>query len=604
MRFAILQIEYEKVVHFMNYTELSDTVRLTFEQTKIAVFEETRHLFEHQPLLLKMWQQDAYMTTREEGEDRELAPLVSDSFRTLFTFIVNDLTDYKFSTKRLIRSTVENFADTIVQEVQPYIESVSAPDFDGPVHDRDYIYANSSTTFHLMRDMVTKKNGFEEKETGYMGTELVDNQGQLHGVAELRPMPLTHLPEADPLGVDLVATTLSSLDELTADIFDLVSYLWMTGKRDDEGFIEFHSDDALMLRHHDKGDGADKIKFKERERFNIMRRVAALTSVWVALNDGPERVKIVNVQDIESKLYNFQDFKRMFEVGSVRMAFDKRTNEARGIYALQIRPSSILQPYLDGTKSSLGVLDLKVFKYSYVTEREHKRLTRYLSRQWKIRTIKGTIHQPFKIATLLDEMDFPARLNGMQVRDRLEEVLDDLQRDEVIQSWSYSEPLDENKVGKKGWIQNYLSQLSITIMPPALVVQENRRRIILPNTPELLDFSVEDTFVNERTFSVRDETEPQMEQAAVMDTEQTELLLEEELESRSEQQAVAEQQPTVELTPEILRAKIDACNYSIRKAAEEMGMSHTTLSRYLNRKIKRQNKDNDQKMLLWLLARS
>lgn len=604
MRFAILQIEYEKVVHFMNYTELSDTVRLTFEQTKIAVFEETRHLFEHQPLLLKMWQQDAYMTTREEGEDRELAPLVSDSFRTLFTFIVNDLTDYKFSTKRLIRSTVENFADTIVQEVQPYIESVSAPDFDGPVHDRDYIYANSSTTFHLMRDMVTKKNGFEEKETGYMGTELVDNQGQLHGVAELRPMPLTHLPEADPLGVDLVATTLSSLDELTADIFDLVSYLWMTGKRDDEGFIEFHSDDALMLRHHDKGDGADKIKFKERERFNIMRRVAALTSVWVALNDGPERVKIVNVQDIESKLYNFQDFKRMFEVGSVRMAFDKRTNEARGIYALQIRPSSILQPYLDGTKSSLGVLDLKVFKYSYVTEREHKRLTRYLSRQWKIRTIKGTIHQPFKIATLLDEMDFPARLNGMQVRDRLEEVLDDLQRDEVIQSWSYSEPLDENKVGKKGWIQNYLSQLSITIMPPALVVQENRRRIILPNTPELLDFSVEDTFVNERTFSVRDETEPEMEQAAVMDTEQTELLLEEEMESRSEQQAVAEQQPTVELTPEILRAKIDACNYSIRKAAEEMGMSHTTLSRYLNRKIKRQNKDNDQKMLLWLLARS
>ncbi|OCS85540.1 helix-turn-helix domain-containing protein [Caryophanon latum] len=572
----------------MNYMELSDTVRLTFEQTKIAVFEETRYLFSDYPLLLKIWQQDAYMTTIEEGAEQQLAPLVSDSFRALFTFIVNDLSEYKFSTKRLIRSAVENFADTIVQEMQPYIDEVSLPDFDGPVYDREYIYANSSTTFHLMRDMVTKKTGFEEKETGFMGTELVDNQGQLHGVAELRPMPLTHVQEADPLGVDLVATTLSSLDELTADIFDLVSYLWMTGKRDEEGFIEFHSDDALLLRHHEKGDSIEKLKFKERERFNIMRRVAALTSVWVALNDGPERVKIVNAQDMESKLYNFQDFKRMFEVGSVRMAFDKRTNEARGIYALQIRPSSILQPYLDGTKSSLGVLDLKVFKYSYVTEREHKRLTRYLSRQWKIRTIKGSLHQPFKIATLLDEMDFPARLNGMQIRDRLEEVLDDLQRDEVIQQWDYVEPLDEKKVGKKGWFQNYFSQLAITIMPPTIVVQENRRRIILPNTEEIMDLSVDDTVFPDAEPPVVEEVVPVVEEQIELPLEETPPIT-----------------PSIsELTPELLREKIDALGYSIRKAAEEMGMSHTTLSRYLNRKIKRQNKDNDQKMLLWLIAHS
>src|SRR5690606_2516031 len=164
---------------------------------------------------------------------------------------------------------------------------------------------------------------------------------------------------------------------------------------------------------------------KERDRFNIMRRVAALTSVWVALNDGPDRLKIVNSRDINSKLYKFQDFKRMFEVGNVRIAFDKKTNKPKGIYALEIKPSSLLQPYLNGSKSSLGVLDLKVFKYSYFTQREHKRLTRYLSRQWKIRVVRGTLHQPFKIGTLLKEMNFPERLNGVQLRDKFEEVLDD-----------------------------------------------------------------------------------------------------------------------------------------------------------------------------------
>ena len=55
-----------------------------------------------------------------------------------------------------------------------------------------------------------------------------------------------------------------------------------------------------------------------------------------------------------------------------------------------------------------------------------------------------------------------------------------------------------------------------------------------------------------------------------------------------------------ELTPEIMLAKIEELGYSIRKAADEMGISHTTLSRYIAHKIKRQNKDNDQKMMLWL----
>ena len=55
-----------------------------------------------------------------------------------------------------------------------------------------------------------------------------------------------------------------------------------------------------------------------------------------------------------------------------------------------------------------------------------------------------------------------------------------------------------------------------------------------------------------------------------------------------------------ELTPEIMSAKIDELGYSIRKVADEIGISHTTLSRYIAHKIKRQNKDNDQKMLVWL----
>lgn len=567
----------------MDYQALSDTKILNYEQRKVAVFEEVKKLFTELPFLLDLWYQDAYLTPPTDKNQLAPGEEVSESFRSIYHLIIEELSDFKRSTKRIIRNTVENFEDTIKEHVSPFLVELVEQTADIPLAERDYIYANTSTPFHLMRNIVTNKTNFSEKETGFMGTELVDNQGTLHGFAELRPAPLFQT-EADPspnYGIDLLETTLSSLDELTADIFDLVSYQWMTGKRDAEGFIEFHSDDALLLRHYEKGEIPEKIKFKERDRFNIMRRVAALSSVWITLHDGPERVKIVNASEIDSKLYNFQDFKRMFDVGSVRIAFDKKTNKPKGIYAIQIKPSTLLQPYLDGTKSSLGVLDLKVFKYSYVSQREHKRLTRYLSRQWKIRSIKGTVNQPFKIATLLSEMNFPARLNGGQLRDRFEEVLDDLQRDEVIADWSYTEEIDESRVGKRGWIQNYWSQISVQITPPSVVLLENKKKISLPNAP------LAESAPAETKPSTNEPIEAEYTEVIVEKTEQTEFVFE-------------TPKKVQELTPEIMRAKIDELGYSIRKAAEEIGISHTTLSRYMARKIKRHNKDNDQKMMMWL----
>lgn len=560
----------------MNYHELSDTTLLDYELTKIAIYEEIKELFPHVPLLLELWYQDAYHTPPNEKMHHNPIEHTSESFHALYQLIVEELADFKRMTKRVIRQTIENFEDAIRQHMAPFTELLANQMEDVSLHERDYIYANTSTAFHLMRNIVTNKKGFSEKETGYLGTELVDPEGQLHGFAELRPAPLlqTETDNEQAYWIDLLETTLSSLDELTADIFDLVSYLWMTGKRDAEGFIEFHSDDALMLRHYEKGESLEKMQFKERERFNIMRRVAALTSVWVALNNGPERLKIVNATVLDSKLYNFQDFKRMFEVGSVRIAFDKKTNKPRGIYALQIKPSSLLQPYLDGTQSTMGLLDLKVFKYSYVTQREHKRLTRYLSRQWKIRMIKGSLHQPFKVGTLLEEISFPVRLNGVHLREKFEQVLDDLRRDEVIATWCYIEPIDEVLIGKKGWIQSYWHHLNVTITPPDVVVAGNKKNQALPNMP-----------VQATTYAITSTTETNSSTLhAPPPSDQTEMAFE---------------TADVGLTPETMRAKITALGYSLRKAADEIGVSHTTLSRYMNRKIKRQNKDNDQKMLAW-----
>ena len=49
-----------------------------------------------------------------------------------------------------------------------------------------------------------------------------------------------------------------------------------------------------------------------------------------------------------------------------------------------------------------------------------------------------------------------------------------------------------------------------------------------------------------------------------------------------------------------MQVMINRLNMSIRKAAEEIDIAHTTLSRYLRKENKRQNNKNDEKTLNWL----
>ena len=50
----------------MEYATISETILLSYEQTKIAVYEETKELFEDAPMLLELWHQDAYQTSDDE----------------------------------------------------------------------------------------------------------------------------------------------------------------------------------------------------------------------------------------------------------------------------------------------------------------------------------------------------------------------------------------------------------------------------------------------------------------------------------------------------------------------------------------------------------
>lgn len=567
----------------MKYNDIPDHMILNYELLKITIFEETKYLFEDRPYILESWKKEAYQTTDAERIKQSPSDKMMPSFRALFFLFTQTLYSEKHISKHLIRDAVKKYKDTIKMLLAGHLQS-EFPDEEikrsmneekiNEVLNQDFIYSSMDIDYHLMRDIVTKKKDFKETETGHLATEIIDNRGNVRGLAELRPHEshVTEFSSADQhMWLELIESTINSLDEMTADLFDLITYLWVVTPKTDEGYIEFHSNDALRLRDLKKRTANGReLDYREEDRFNIMKRVAALSSIWVSLGD--KKVKVINAEQMkDNELYKFKDFQRMFEIGKVRVAYDKKTGEAKGIYAVQVKPTSILTPYLVGPNRSIGLLDIKVFQYSHYTQREQKRLTRYLNLQWKIRVLKRTLQQPFKVSTLLKVMDFSARYNGVQIRDKFENILDELQKDGVIKNWGYTEEIREERVGKKGWFTNYWTKLSVIILPTEIVVKENQKN--------LLDYT--DQSVNKKIME-----RMHNDFISIKEPEQ------QELHFNIEQEVIP--------SPKIMKEIIDSLHISIRQAATEIGIAHTTLSRYLKGENKRQSRNTDEKMSIWL----
>ncbi|MCA1042005.1 hypothetical protein LCM00_21125 [Bacillus infantis] len=606
----------------MKYEDLPDHLTLNYEYLKMSIFEEVKYLFQDRPYILNEWRKEAYGLSEEEMIKQAPGKSMKASLRALYFLFTQTLYSEKRITKKMIREAVSRYQETIkilltehlIKEFPEYEikRSMNKEKIDEAL-ERDFIYGSMDIDYHLMRDIVTKKKEFKEVEPGYLTSEIIDNRGNVRGLAELRPFQ-SHLTgvakDQQAMWLEMIESTLSSLDEMTADLFDLITYLWMVSPKTNDGFIEFHSNDALRLRNVKKRTSKGReLDFREEDRFNIMKRVAALSSIWVSL--GEQKVKVINTAEIQdNELYKFKDFQKMFEIGKIRVAYDKKTGEAKGIYAVQVKPTSILTPYLVGPNQSIGILDLKVFQYSHFTQREQKRLARYLNFQWKIRTIKRSLQQPFKVSTLLKVMDISSRYNGVQIRDKFETILDELQKDEVIKNWAYSEEVNETKVGKKGWINQYWSKLSVTILPTDMVVEENQKNLGLYKSPQIDEriiqsikqISQSDSFPAFYASSFYSDSKEQPSKGMEANMEVVDLNKEIKMSARFEQQSFhfVENLQNVSLTPETMKETIDSLGISIRQAAGEMGIAHTTLSRYIRKENKRQNKNNDAKMHNWL----
>ncbi|EOO70904.1 helix-turn-helix domain-containing protein [Bacillus mycoides] len=430
----------------------------------------------------------------------------------------------------------------------------------------DYYSVSNDAVYYQLRDGIAK-NHFEEDEVGAVPVLPLETKNT-SGVAQLsshkdEDLRLVNTNEAERWSI-LVDGVISNMDDLTADCLDTITIQWLNQAKSPDDFIDFSYENVLDMCNIPKASANGIEYYRAEDKIKIAQRIAALASIFIYLNDDNE-VVVLNDRAETGKQFEMKReiIKRLFVLDSVVLWRDKNTNDYVGIESCRIKPGSFLSMYLYGSSSTTALLSKKALEYNSYRHKFHKRLIRYLSWQWRIRQQYSNLKRPYSIGGekgLLSVMGINiAKGRPHRIREQLENVLIDLEKEKVISHWGYAEEIDESRIGERNWFKNYYSKLGIIILPP---------KELMDNIGSLVKKKVTDT----------------------PDKQENNLIT----------NTVAH---SVVSTEELIREKIMHQhmhqNRTMREMADELGLSPATLSRFCNKKMKRISNSVNDKLTKW-----
>ena len=105
----------------INYSEIEDQLILPYQLLKIAIFEETKYLFEDHPNIIEKWYKEAYQMTEDEVRNQYPPNGMSPSFKALYFFLTEGLYFQKHITKYMIKEAILRYSETIHANISSFI---------------------------------------------------------------------------------------------------------------------------------------------------------------------------------------------------------------------------------------------------------------------------------------------------------------------------------------------------------------------------------------------------------------------------------------------------------------------------------------------------
>ncbi|EDZ48850.1 hypothetical protein ABE55_20300 [Bacillus thuringiensis] len=538
-------------------------------------------IYKTNELVWNKW--NAYFKDVENNNNKVLtSPHASPSFTALVSWL--EKKQESGTTLVQIYAKIDSYKEEIYKEIEGFIdkefqniassssiivENDQNIEETSIVNHEDYYEVNNSAVYYKLRDGIAK-NQFEEDELSKVLQYPIETKSS-NGVAQLsshkdEDLRLTNIEEAARWNT-LVDDVMSNMDDLTADCLDAITIQWINEAKSPDEFIDFSYEQVLEMCNIPKTVVKNKEYYRAEDKIKIAKRIAALASIFIYLNDENEVVVLNDREDEGERLELKREVvKRLFVLDSVVLWRHSVTNEYMGIESCRIKPGSFLTNYLYGSNNTTALLSKKALEYNSYRHKYHKRLIRYLTWQWRIRQMYSSLKKPYSIGGdkgLLAVMDIPKDWKPNRIREQLENVLMDLENEKVISHWEYSDPLDEQQIGKRNWFKNYYTNLGITILPPEEMLQSMDRVIGKKIVEEPQEQLPEVTVVKEIKKTV--ESFEQIEK---------------------------------KIRDQILKVHNEK-KVSIREIADEMSISPSTLSRFCNYKTKRLSKKALEKLTKW-----
>ena len=345
---------------------------------------------------------------------------------------------------------------------------------------KEFLPVSSSASYQAMREVVALKKFSRDVESPFP-TAYVE-KSSIKGKIQLTP-----LQSETVYGEKLKELEASmwkkreQLSDLHVDVIDAMCATWIIQASSDESRAVITADDILKLRGlkpHLSGNGR-RGGYTMEQRQDVVEAVQDLENIWFEITENVKRGKKTKSDFIQSRAVAVTD-----RGGQIRL------DGTLDVMWFVFRPGSIFARYLltEGRQSAL--LAAQALRYNVRTEAVEKRLVRYLSWQWRIRSKSATYLQPYEAQTLIKEsgIKIPER-NANRACERLEKALDRLQTDSIISSWQYSD-WDWSSMNKHGWVKSWLTT-KIAIEPPDFIrdsyesIGQNIAKPLLKTTVQL-----------------------------------------------------------------------------------------------------------------------
>lgn len=261
---------------------------------------------------------------------------------------------------------------------------------------------------------------------------------------------------------DELLKILSSQAELTTDILDLISHIYLKDAVTSKDLIEINIDQLLTLRGLQPklaGNGR-RGGFEKEQREQVLDALRVLQHLYVDIEEITVYENNKRVQKaIKGRVFRFYCSEHK-EVCSFK---DKE------LTSFYVQIGEIFIDYLSGSGRQVKLLPQKVLTYHPYQRTIEKKMMRYFSWRFRTQARRGDYLQSLKIKTLLRQINFERKsLSPSRFRDRFEKALDQLMDDQLIASWQYDQ-WDESTVERRNWINDWL-EAAIIILPPQSII--------------------------------------------------------------------------------------------------------------------------------------